>query len=474
MEARSSDSKYHVILFPFMSKGHTFPLLDLARLLLRRPDFIVTVFTTSGNHSFIANSLSDTTAFIIDLPFPQNIPQIPAGVESTDQLPSMSLFAPFALSTKLMQPDFEKAIETLPPVSFMVSDGFLWWTLDSAIKFGFPRLVSYGMCIYSSCLYKAVAERRLLFGPESDDELITLPQFPWIKVTRNDFDSPFTDSEPSGPLFELNMASLIAAINSYGTIINSFYELEATFADHWNKDSGNKAWCIGPLCLVDAPRAEREPHEKPTWIKWLDQKLQQGRSVLYVAFGSQVDISPQQLKEIAIGLKESSVNFLWVTRAKELELGGESELEERIGDRGIVVREWVDQREILMHQSVSGFLSHCGWNSVLESICAGVPILAWPMMAEQPLNARMVAEEIKVGLRVETCNGSVRGFVKWEGLKKMVEELMEGDMGKEVRKNVKEYRELARKAMEVGSGSSWRNLDALVSDLTCAVQGRRH
>ncbi|KAJ6302006.1 hypothetical protein OIU77_016166 [Salix suchowensis] len=295
----------------------------------------------------------------------------------------MSLFAPFALSTRLMQPDFEKAIETLPPVSFMVSDGFLWWTLDSAIKF------------------------------ESDDELITLPQFPWIKVTRNDFDSPFTDSEPSGPLFELNMASLIAAINSYGTITNSFYELEATFADHWNKDSGNKAWCIGPLCLVDAPRAEREPHEKPTWIKWLDQKLQQGRSVLYVAFGSQVDISPQQLKEIAIGLKESSVNFLWVTRAKELELGGESELEERIGDRGIVVREWVDQREILMHQS-------------------------------------------------------------WEGLKKMVEELMEGEMGKEARKNVEEYRELARKAMEVGSGSSWRNLDALVSDLTCAVQERRH
>ncbi|KAJ6754251.1 GLYCOSYLTRANSFERASE [Salix purpurea] len=420
MEARSRDSKYHVILFPFMSKGHTFPLLDLARLLLRRPDFIVTVFTTSGNHSFIANSLSDTTAFIIDLPFPQNIPQIPAGVESTDHLPSMSLFAPFALSTKLMQPDFEKAIETLPPVSFMVSDGFLWWTLDSAIKFGFPRLVSYGMCIYSSCLFKSATEHRLLFGPESDDELITLPQFPWIKVTRNDFDSPFTDSEPNGPLFEFNMACITAAINSYGSISNSFYELEPTFADHWNKESGNKAWCVGPLMS---------------------------------------DISPQQLNEIAIGLKESRVNFLWVMRAKELEL------EESIGDRGIIVREWVDQREILMHQSVSGFLSHCGWNSVLESICAGVPILAWPMMAEQPLNARMVVEEIKVGLRVETCNGSVRGFVKWEGLKKMVQELMEGEMGKEVRKNVKEHREAAGKAMEVGRGSSWRTLDELVNDL---------
>ncbi|KAG6793490.1 hypothetical protein POTOM_002699 [Populus tomentosa] len=465
MDASSSDSKYHVVLFPFMSKGHTIPLLHLARLLLRRPNFIVTVFTTSGNHSFIANSLSDTTAFIIDLPFPQNVPQIPAGVESTDKLPSMSLFAPFALSTKLMQPDFEKAIGTLPRVNFMVSDGFLWWTLDSAIKFGFPRLVSFGMSIYSSCLCKAVVEHRLLFGPESDDELITLPQFPWIKVTRNDFDSTFRDPEPIGPHFEFIIATITAAGNSYGTIINSFYELEATFADYWNKEYGNTAWFVGPLCLADAPRVEHEPRKKPTWIKWLDQKLEQGRSVLYVAFGSQVDISPQQLKEIAIGLKKSNVNFLWVMKAKDPEFGDESELEESIGDGGIIVREWVDQREILTHQSVNGFLSHCGWNSVLESICAGVPILAWPMTADQPLNARMVVEEIKVGLRVETCNGSVGGFVKWEGLKKMVKELMEGDTGKVVRKNAEEYGEIAKKAMEEGSGSSRRNLDELVDAL---------
>ncbi|KAJ6309419.1 hypothetical protein OIU77_015218 [Salix suchowensis] len=160
----------------------------------------------------------------------------------------------------------------------------------------------------------------------------------------------------------------MASITSYGTIGNSFYELEPTFADsleqrEWKQGLG----VLDPYVPVDAPRAEREPHEKPTWIKWLDQKLEQGRPVLYVAFGSQVDISPQQLREIAIGLKES----------------------------------------------------------------------------------------------------------RWEGLKNMVEELMEGEMGKEVRKNVEEYGELARKAMEVGSGSSWRNLDALVNDLTCAIQGRR-
>ncbi|KAL2557106.1 UDP-glycosyltransferase 90A1 [Forsythia ovata] len=99
----------------------------------------------------------------------------------------------------------------------------------------------------------------------------------------------------------------------------------------------------------------------------------------------------------------------------------------------MLVKEWVDQREILEHSSDQGFLSHCGWNSVMESICANVPILAWPMMAEQPLNAKMVVVEIGIGLRVETSDGSMNGFVKWE---KLVKESMDGEMGKELQKKV--------------------------------------
>ncbi|CAI9777342.1 unnamed protein product [Fraxinus pennsylvanica] len=131
-----------------------------------------------------------------------------------------------------------------------------------------------------------------------------------------------------------------------------------------------------------------------------------------------------------------------------------------VRDRGMLVKEWVDQREILEHSSVQGFLSHCGWNSVLESICANVPILAWPMMAEQPLNAKMVVEEIGIGLRVETSDG----FVSWEHLKKMVKELMEGEMGKKVRKKVKEVGGAAAKAVAEG-GSSWKALNELINEL---------
>ncbi|KAH1128741.1 hypothetical protein J1N35_000119 [Gossypium stocksii] len=157
-----------------------------------------------------------------------------------------------------------------------------------------------------------------------------------------------------------------------------------------------------------------------------------------------------------MGLQESKANFFWILRKKRILIILDEGFEEQIKGRNIVVKQWVDKRQILKHQCVEGFLiSHCGWNSALESICYRVLILAWPMIAEQALNARMVVEEFKVGRRVElTCNGMKPGFLKWEGLIKMVKELMEGVlMGRQVRKRVKEVAELAKMAMADSDGS---------------------
>ncbi|KAH7532539.1 hypothetical protein FEM48_Zijuj04G0030900 [Ziziphus jujuba var. spinosa] len=303
--------KRHVVLFPFMSKGHTIPLLHLSRLLLKR-HLSVTIFTTPANRPFIADSLADTSASIVDLPFPENIPDIPAGIESTDKIPSMSLFYSFVTSTKRMQPDFERALQSLlPHVSFVVSDGFLWWTRESASKFGIPRLVSYGMCAYANSVCIAVLQDRLLHGPKSDTELITVTRFPWIQITRNDFIPAFTDPEPDPVVSEFHMNCAISTMSSFGTIFNSFYELEPVFVDFMSqlggqRESETKTWCVGPLCLADpVPRIQPNPSNRPAWVWWLDQKLEQGSSVLYVAFGSQAEISPEQLKEIAKGLEES-------------------------------------------------------------------------------------------------------------------------------------------------------------------------
>ncbi|KAL6136331.1 hypothetical protein ACLB2K_061627 [Fragaria x ananassa] len=457
-----SPQRRHVVLFPFMSKGHTIPLLHLSRLLLSR-NLAVTVFTTPANRPFIDQFLSSTTASVIDIPFPQNIhPEIPSGVESTDKLSSVSgrLFYPFALATKHMQDDFEKALSSLPRVSFMVSDSFLWWTLDSAVKFGFPRLAFYGFNNYASCVYKLVAENRLLHGPESDSEsLITLTRFPWIKITKQELDSSSENPSPEGSEFFMN--SVGAVVKSFGLVTNSFYELEPVFVDYWNTECTPKSWNVGPLCQLKPKAQCHDP--KPVWIEWLDKKRVEGKRVLYVAFGTQAVISSEQVEEIAKALTKSELNFLWVMRKKESFTWWDTEFDERVRGRGMVVSEWVDQTEILNHERVEGFVSHCGWNSAMEAICAGVPILAWPMMAEQPLNARMVVEEIKVGLRVETCDGSVRGFVKAEGLEKMVKKLMEEEEGEVVRKKVKELSEVARRAVEEG-GSSWQTLQSLIDE----------
>ncbi|KAL7614976.1 hypothetical protein Lser_V15G06219 [Lactuca serriola] len=460
----------HFVLFPFMSKGHTIPLLHLAQLLLRH-GVSLTLFTTKANRPFITQFLHHHAAdsiSVIDLPFPSDVEGIPQGIESTDKLPSMSVFWQFVTATKHMKPHFEQALNNLSEViTCIVSDGFLSWTLESANKLGIPRLSFFGMSGYSTAVALEVGANRLLSGPESDDDLITVTRFPWIKVTRNDFDKPFNQPDPTGPQQDLLMEVVIAMANSYGLIMNSFYELEPLFIDYLNRKSNLKAWCVGPLCLAESGLTVLDHHDQnPKWVEWLDEKLSKGRYVLYIAFGTQVEISTRQLEAISKGLEESEVNFMWVVRKCESEVMSHvvDELQERVGKRGIIVREWVDQREILKHESVKGFLSHCGLNSVMESICSGVPILAWPMMADQHLNARMVVEEIKIGLRVETCDGSVRGFVKSEGLKKMVKELMEGERGKEVRKKVMEVGKAAKEAMEK-DGSSWRTMDELIDDV---------
>lgn len=342
----------------------------------------------------------------------------------------------------------------------MVSDGFLWWTVDSATKFNIPTLVSYGMSNFARTVCRVCVESGNLRQVESDDELFPVPHFPWIKLTRNDFEPVFYEQKQEDLHFQFVMDCAIATSKSYAMLVNSFYELEQVYLDYHDNNFGTRALCVGPLCLAERSQMQRIDQKLP-WFKWLDEKLEQGKSVLYVAFGSQAEISSEQLEEIKNGLEKSEVNFLWVIRKNGEFSDG---FEERVKDRGLIVKQWVNQREILEHKSVEGFLSHCGWGSVIESICAKVPILAWPMMAEQPLNARFVAEEIKIGIMVETCNGSIKGFVKWEGLRKCVKELMEGETGKKARKKVEEFGEAAMRAMEEG-GSSRNELDNLLKEL---------
>uniref|UniRef100_A0A7N0T2H3 Glycosyltransferase n=1 Tax=Kalanchoe fedtschenkoi TaxID=63787 RepID=A0A7N0T2H3_KALFE len=443
-------SQPHAVLFPFMSKGHVIPILHLARLLLRR-NLSVTVVTTPSNLPFISASLADTPATFSTIPFPSNDDKI--HVESAEQLPSI------AAATRLMKPAFDRLLASLPRVDFLVSDGFLPWTYDSAAALNIKRIVTYGMCAYAGALQRDFLPLLLDKKLGATDELIRTPSFPWVKLCYNDFDEPWNRRVVDGPLNDFIMEVVAASSKSFGIIFNSFYELEPAFVDYWAEKCAPRPFCVGPLCLAEPVKAQVEKRE---WIEWLDVNGPEAGPVLYIAFGSQAALSASQLQELAEGLESSGVRFLWVLKSGDLDKIGtwDAGFAERVKGRGMVVADWVNQREILSHEAVKGFLSHCGWNSVVESLCAGVPILAWPVMAEQHLNARMVAEELRVGVRVETCDGTVRGFVKAEGVSRSVKRLF-GE--KEVARRVAEVKEMAEAAVAEG-GSSWRALTELIDE----------
>ncbi|KAI3853396.1 hypothetical protein MKW92_017403 [Papaver armeniacum] len=375
----SSESHLHVVILPFMAKGHTIPLLHLTRLLfLHRNNLAVTIFTTHANSQFIRQSLHDT--------------KIPQGVESVDKLPSQSLLVPFCKGTKFLQLEFDTILQSLRPnVSCLISDVFFPWSMEIAEKLSIPRLDFDGASNFAMVFYDIVMTRE--FPVDSDDELFSvIPSLPDIKLTKNDIEPEFSNPQP-GEHADFYTEVVMAMSKSKGIIRNSFYELEPEFVDYWNRENSPKAWNIGPLCLLATKVASSKG--KPMWIQWLDEK---GKSVLYVAFG-----------EMAIGLQNSGNISCGFLRLPEPSNGDEfmSEFEERVKGRGLLVKnQWVDQVGILSHGSVS----HCGWNSVLESICESVPLLGFPLTADQHLNARMVEEYFRIGVKVVTRNGSVRGF----------------------------------------------------------------
>ncbi|EPS58229.1 hypothetical protein M569_16586, partial [Genlisea aurea] len=375
-----SDRIPHFALFPFLSQGHLIPILYLGRLL-RRHSAAVTVFTTPKNVATVKAIIRDADDIdVVILPFPQNIDGVPAGVENTHDLPSMESFLPFARATTSMKESFEEGLRTLrPPASAVISDMFLGWTLSSAAKFQIPRYVFSGMGNFASAILIIVSTQRPQAGTESVDEEFSLKDFPAIKLTRNDFEPPFNEVDPTGPHADFVAEQYEARIMSQGSLVNSAHELEKEFEDYLNTKFSPRVISAGPFCLT----AETPPLPPSTasYIKFLDIKQGEGESVLYVSFGTQAEISRDQIKEIATGLENSGVNFLWALRTSTAGDDFFDGFENRVKNRGAVIREWVDQLLILRHEAVKGSLSHCGWNSVTESISAGVPILAMPFMA---------------------------------------------------------------------------------------------
>lgn len=277
---------------------------------------------------------------------------------------------------------------------------------------------------------------------------------------------------------------------AYGMVINSFEELEEEYVKEFKKLKGGKVWCLGPLSLSNnndlgkSLRGNNTSIDDQRFLKWLDSK--EPGSVVYACFGSSSQVSPPQLMELGLALEASKSPFIWVIRAadkaKDVEKWlSESGFEMRIQDRGLIIRDWAPQLLILSHPSVGGFLTHCGWNSVLEGVCAGVPMITWPQFAEQFLNEKLIVQVLGVGVDVGAPMvvhwGQEDEFgvtVKSEQVKTAIEKVMDlGFEGNERRKKAKALAMVGKQAIEEG-GSSYHNLTLLIQDLLDFANVRSH
>ncbi|GLT80563.1 hypothetical protein SLA2020_519970 [Shorea laevis] len=205
-------------------------------------------------------------------------------------------------------------------------------------------------------------------------------------------------------------------------------------------------------------------HGSKDYIDWLDSK--QKSSVIYVSFGTIAVLKKQQVEEIARGLLDSGRPFLWVIRAKDGEGDKEEEDEisfrEELEQQGMIVP-WCSQLEVLSHRSLGCFVTHCGWNSTLESLAAGVPLVAFPQWTDQGTNAKLIEDVWKTGVRVTVDED---GIVRSDEIMRCLELVMGGgEKAEELRKNAGKWKDLAREATKEG-GCSDKNLRRFVDEVS--------
>ncbi|KAL3535292.1 hypothetical protein ACH5RR_003753 [Cinchona calisaya] len=256
-----------------------------------------------------------------------------------------------------------------------------------------------------------------------------------------------------------------------GCLINTFVELEHHAIQSLESDMElAKIYAVGPVINSDV---EKYPDSEKI-IKWLDD--QPSSSVVFLCFGSRGGFEPPQLAEIAVALEASGYRFLWSVRAppsryfsvKPVEYNDFSEILpegflERTENRGLVCG-WVPQLEVLAHEAVGGFVSHCGWNSTLESLWNGVPIATWPIYAEQQSNAFQLVKdlELAVELTLDYRSNNPDKVVMADEIEKAIRCLMDNE--NPVRRRVKEIGEKGRKALMDG-GSSYISLGRFIEDI---------
>ncbi|KAL7582805.1 hypothetical protein Lser_V15G42490 [Lactuca serriola] len=483
----------HIVMVPFMAQGHLIPFLELAhRILHHNPIFTITIVNSPLNINYLRSAIANGPSpphqiHLKSLPFNSSDHGLPPNSENTDGLPITQIIKLFHASTALETPlrGFISDIisdEGSPPVC-IISDVFMGWANEVAKSFGtvnysFTTGGAYGSAAYSS-IWMNLPHRNLTDGGTHNE--FPVPGFPEsCRFSIMQLHSYLIAADGKDEWSTFFQPQISLSLKSKGWLCNTVGEIEIMGCETLRNYIKLPVWCIGPLLpqkmLKNNPgsgivgrRSGKQPVIRPEeCIEWLDSHPQD--SVLYISFGSQNTISEIQMMELAKGLEESKKPFIWVIRPPiGFDLKGEFKpewlplgFEDRIGKQGLMVHGWAPQLEILCHPSTGAFLSHCGWNSVMESLSQGVPMIGWPLAAEQGYNAKMLVEEM--GVCVVLTRG-VHGRIVKEKVKNVIEMVLdknEEGKGNDMRRKASEVGRLIRASVD---GSSYKAMDDFLSTI---------
>ncbi|KAL5731260.1 hypothetical protein ACHQM5_004008 [Ranunculus cassubicifolius] len=463
----AEQSRRRVVLFPCPFQGHINPMLQLATILHTHskgalsiiivhtefnspkasnyPDFTFLPISDGLSHSQSNISVSDIVTF---LPFLNEI--------------CVSPFRDCLVNNILSQ-------ENEPPVACIISDALMYSTQAVADSLQLPRIAlrtgsARNLAMFAA--YPFLREKGYLPMKESAMEE-QIPGFSPLKVK----DIPVIRNADIDAMCDLIGSMINCTKASSALILNSCNSLEQSELVSLQKEFPFPHFAIGPFHKCSSMASSSLLVEDRSCISWLDK--QAPASVIYISFGSIASVDEAQLVEIALGIANSEQSFLWVLRPGLVVKSNKDEdsdidltklLPQKFKDmmelhlhsgRGCIVK-WAPQQEVLAHPSVGAFWTHNGWNSTLESICEGVPMLCWPCFGDQMANARYVTEVWRVGFMLE--NGLEHGEIERYIRRLMVKE--ENTEREEMMTRVKDLKETTDLCLR-NDGSSIKSLENL-------------
>ncbi|XP_028794127.1 UDP-glycosyltransferase 89A2-like [Neltuma alba] len=460
-------AKPHILVFPYPAQGHLLPLLDFTHQLALRA-FPITIIVTPKNLPTLHPLLSThpTTIQTLLLPFPSH-PTLPRGVENVQDLGQLGNSPVVAALSKLQDPIIQWFKSHPSPPVAIISDFFLGWTLRISRHLGIPRIAFYSsgalLTSITNICWKNIEDIR-------DRRVVEFSDIPGAPLFKHEhLPAMFLKYKESEPDWEIVKEGYLSNMASWGCVFNSFHDLEGPYLDYLRKTLGHRrVFAVGPLSLLGpdngAGRGNPNNEANSDVLNWLNG-CPDG-SVLYVCFGSQKLLKREQMEALASGLERSEARFIWVVKpgtTQQMEEGHgvvPDGFEDRVKGRGFVIKGWAPQVAILSHRAVAGFLSHCGWNSVLEAIVAGVMILGWPMDADQFVNAKLLVEDKGVAVRV--CEGA-DSVPDPDNLGQVIR--MSIGVDRPEKERAKQLRREAQKCVS-SEGRSSKEFDDLVESLT--------